>query len=365
MSRVKKSFVYVRDWYGKYEGPISSLTLFGGFAFDAITLKRVDMFWENFWVIVHLLIVGVAIVLINWYENKGDFSYDASSPRFWYVNIMQFFFGGLLSTFLVFYFRSSDIFVSWPFMLLLVAAFLMNERLKRHFERVAFQVTLFYLSLYCFAIFIIPVLVHRIGSLVFIFSGVVSLVLIRGFIGIIHKVSHERSRKSAKLITTSVLSVFLAINVLYFANLIPPIPLSLKEAGAYHSIVKNGDGTYTVEGEHQGLMSFFKLYETIHLRPGDPVYVLSAVFSPSDLDTTVVHEWQKYDSTENKWNSVSKIAVEVQGGREEGWRTFTTKTGLTPGIWKVMVETPHGQVIGTLRFKVISGAPTNIKTELK
>ncbi len=55
----------IRSWYGKYERPISSLSLIGGFVFDALTLKRVDLFWENFWVIGHLVIVGTCIVLIN------------------------------------------------------------------------------------------------------------------------------------------------------------------------------------------------------------------------------------------------------------------------------------------------------------
>jgi len=32
----------LKNWYGKYERPISSLSLIGGFVFDALTLRRVD-----------------------------------------------------------------------------------------------------------------------------------------------------------------------------------------------------------------------------------------------------------------------------------------------------------------------------------
>jgi hypothetical protein len=48
----------VRDWYARFERPISSLSLIGGFIFNAIALTRVDEFWENFWIIVHILLVA-------------------------------------------------------------------------------------------------------------------------------------------------------------------------------------------------------------------------------------------------------------------------------------------------------------------
>ncbi len=63
----------IKTWYGKYERPVSSLSLIGGFVFDAITLKRVDLFWENFWVIARLAIVGTCIVLVHAMEkSEGD-----------------------------------------------------------------------------------------------------------------------------------------------------------------------------------------------------------------------------------------------------------------------------------------------------
>ena len=38
------SFInWTRSWYGRFERPISSLSLIAGFVFDALTLKRVDL----------------------------------------------------------------------------------------------------------------------------------------------------------------------------------------------------------------------------------------------------------------------------------------------------------------------------------
>ena len=33
--------------------------------FDALTLKRIDMFWENLWVIAHLAVAAACIILAN------------------------------------------------------------------------------------------------------------------------------------------------------------------------------------------------------------------------------------------------------------------------------------------------------------
>jgi hypothetical protein len=132
---MKKPFAYLRDLYARFERPISSLSLVGGFVFDALTLTRVDQFWENFWVLGHLFVVAVSIVLINLLEEEGVDPTDASKAHFWLVNILQFTFGGILSTFLVFYFRSATILVSWPFLLNLAAAIIANERFKRHNAR--------------------------------------------------------------------------------------------------------------------------------------------------------------------------------------------------------------------------------------
>src|SRR5271154_1924512 len=170
-------FARVRELFARIERPFSSISLIGGFVFDAITLTRVDQFWENFWVLGHLVIVTSCALMINLIENSSG--HDEENPaklHFWLVNIMQFFFGGIFSTFLVFYFRSGTIATDWPFLLLLAAAFIANERLKHHYARLAFQLSLLFLAYYAFAIYVLPILFHQISTAIFILSGVVSLI---------------------------------------------------------------------------------------------------------------------------------------------------------------------------------------------
>lgn len=347
--------------YARYERAISSASLFGGFAFDALTLKRVDTFWENLWVLVHLLLVA-ACILVDSRANSGD----EARTHFWTVNVLQFLFGGLLSTFLVFYFRSGSLRVSWPFFLLLAAAFLANEKLKHRLARLDFQISFFFLSLFAFAIFIVPVIVHAIGRLVFLLSGAISLILLWVFLRLLQSVGGENVQAGRKRLSGSIVAIFLAINVLYFFNFIPPIPLSLQDAAVGHSIARTPEGNYIVQSEEQGWLRVFRLEPRIHTSAGAPVYVYSAVFSPTRLNTDVVHDWQRYDEKRG-WLTTDRIALPVRGGRSGGYRTYSAKSGLRPGAWRVSVETPSGDVLGRVRFDVLaeSGDTPALKTEIK
>jgi hypothetical protein len=350
-----------RDFYARIERPFSSISLIAGFVFDAITLTRVDEFWENFWVIGHLLIVTSCALMINLIENSsGHDEEDPSRLHFWLVNVMQFFFGGIFSTFLVFYFRSGTIAADWPFLLLLAVAFVANERLKRHYARLAFQLSLIFLGYYAFAIYVLPILFHQISTGIFILSGVVSLVAIGCIILILRKFSHERFVGAAKWWTRgSILAIFIGMNFLYFFNLIPPLPLSLKDAGVYESLTVQSPGNYTVGYENQSWWQFFDWSQPVVIAPGSPLYAYTAVFSPSSLNPTIMHVWQYYDPNANgtgkgAWVTRSQVTLAVTGGSDGGWRTYSELPNITTaGAWRVNVETTGGRIIGQLRFNVM------------
>lgn len=355
IENIRKSFfARVRGWYAKIERPFSSISLIGGFVFDALTLKRVDLFWENFWVVIHLVIVGLCILIIN---RIGADEADADNPDkadFWLVNVMQFFFGGLLSTFLVFYFRSGNLFVSWPFYLLLIAAFAANERLKKHYARISFQISLFFLSLFSFSIYLTPIVLHSLGAFTFLMSGAVALAILWLFLIFLRLTTRKNLKPARRIVLASVLGIFTAMNALYFLNFIPPIPLSLKDADIYTTFAVNGPGDYTAGHEDQGRFSFFKLSDDIHLVPGNPLIAYSAVFSPTALNVGIIHEWQYFEPVSGAWITKSRVPLSVYGGRDGGYKTYSVKYGILPGKWRVNIQTARGAILGRLDFNVIS-----------
>ncbi len=359
-SKAKTLFLRARRFYARIERPFSSISLISGFVFDALTLTRVDEFWENFWVVAHLAIVTTAALLANLVENEPGAEEDPAKLHFWLVNIMQFFFGGIFATYLVFYFRSGTIVTSWPFLALLAAAFVANERFKRHYARLTFQIALLFLAYYAFAIYLIPILFHRISTGIFLVSGAIAVAAIGLFIAALAKFSRERFAGRARwTVPLGIAAILIAVNALYFANLIPPLPLSLKDAGVYQSFSVNGPGSYTAGAEPQPWWSYFEWSPVIHVASGTTLYAYTAVFAPTALDTDIVHVWQWYDPVAGAWVTRGKIPLAVSGGGSNGWRTFSLVPDVAAGAWRVDVETPQWALIGQLRFTVaiVSSTP--------
>ncbi len=341
-----------KEWYSKFERPISSFSLIAGFVVDSLTLNRVDTIWENVWISMHILIVGLFIILIHKREMEQGDEKDPEKRHFWYLNILQFFFGGLLSACLVLYFKSADIFVAWPFVLILAVAFTLNETLKHHYVRFSFQMSLYYLAVYAFFIFLVPVVFHQVGPKMFLLSGFVSLVYLFIFIIIFSYLTKETFTGNKKVLFPIITGVFALMNILYFSNLIPPLPLALKEGGAYHSIIKNKSGNYDVLSENHDFTKYLKIYQSFSTTVGSPVYVYSAIFSPKNLNLNIVHEWQHFDSEKNKWVTESTIHLSLVGGRSGGFRTYSMRSNIKEGKWRVNVKTETGQIIGRVRFYI-------------
>jgi len=141
---------------------------------------------------------------------------------------------------------------------------------------------------------------------------------------------------------------------MYFTDILPPIPLALKDAGVYHLVARTGGGNYATLEETGHWYDFFQIYQKVHWVPGTPLYFYSAVFAPTRLDTTIGHDWQHYDDTAGKWVDLGKVSFPIYGGTDYGYRGWSEKTALSPGLWRVDVTTDRGQVLGRTRFEIIS-----------
>ena len=86
-------------------------------------------------------------------------------------------------------------------------------------------------------------------------------------------------------------------------------------------------------------------------QPGDTMTVFAAVFSPARFDDTVYIRWQRHDARTG-WQESDRIPINITGGREGGFRGFTTKQNYTPGDWRVTLETRDGREISRLYITV-------------
>lgn len=342
----------LKEFFEKYEKHISSLVLVGGFILDNFTLRRVDLWWDDALLIAYLLIAGVSLVCVNLYDGGRVKTKFFENAHPWFMFAMQFVLGGLFSASFIFYSRSATLAASWPFLLLIFVYLLGNEFLKKHYARLGAQVIAYFMALFSFLIFFVPVVMHQMGDLIFLLSGVLSLLVIAGFVHLLLHVVPDHARESRKIIFRGVLGIFCVMNILYFTNIIPPAPLALKEVGVYKNVIKNSDGTYTLDGEKKNFWSFFQSEQVVNISAGEPLYLFSSVFSPTNLNTKIVHVWQLYDENTKEWVNKGRIPLSIFGGRDGGYHTYSIKENIIPGLWRVNIETERGQLIGRETFRV-------------
>ncbi len=338
-------------WYERY---ISPLALVAGFLIDhLILLRRIDVLQTYFIFFFYLIVAGTGIILLNMIET-------GKIKRPWVMSIaplipvaVQFSFGGLFSGFLSLYSKSAAFATSWIFVVVVAALLIGNERFTRLYVRFTFQISVYFAVLFSFFIFFLPVVFHQIGPWMFLFSGIVSVVCISIFFSILTWVAPERVRQNWTSAVRAVAAIAVVFNILYFTNAIPPLPLALRDAGVYHSISRTQEG-YELTYEPLLWWEQYLRYNTVfHQTPGEPIYVWSAIFAPTNLTTTILHEWQKYDETEGKWVITNSFSYPIVGGRDGGYRGYSVKGDVTPGEWRVRVLTRYGQVIGQVSFTVV------------
>ena len=359
----KFSYNNLKELFDKYESHLSSFMLIAGFIFDYLTLNRVDFIWDNILIVLHLLIIGSSIMIINLYEEgrlkNGLFQkIHAFAPL-----IMQFSFGGLFSAFVVFYSKSASFVSSGAFVVILIGLLVGNEFFKKRYQRLVFQLALYFVSIFSFSIYFFPVLIGRMGTLIFLGSGAISLLTMSVFVLMLSRLSPIRYMGDRNVLIMTISGLYVLINFLYFTNIIPPIPLSLKSGDVYHFVQKDNRGDYIALGEADSRWNKILRQKVVRLTTTEPVYVFGSVFAPTRLNTKIIHDWQYLDVKTGNWVSASRISFEIFGGRDNGYRGYSKKENIFPGKWRVDIETERGQVIGRVRFNIVyTDTPVKLET---
>ena len=343
------------EFFERYERHAGVASFIFGFIFDNLTLTRVDLWFDNMVFVVHLTVVAGAMFLLHLARSGRTRTIVPKEYALYLPIAMQFSFGNLFSGFFVFYSRSGSLITSWPFLAFLVFLLLGNELFRKYYARFAFHISILFITFFSYLIFLLPVLLHRMGPGIFIASGVGSMVLIGLFLIAVTRISPSNVRRRLVPAAVSIVCIYVTFHVLYFTNIIPPIPLSLKEIGVYHSVKWSPEGIYRFTYETAPRFFFFSAPSKVFHRTADaPVYIYSAVFAPTDLRTKIFHRWSYYDERKKEWTSTDTLSFSIVGGRDGGWRGFTLKENIMPGEWRVDVVTDRDQLLGRIAFTVVA-----------
>jgi len=336
--------------YEKYVG----ITIFGlGFIWDSLTMVRVDNLIDNIILLFYLIVIG-AMIILTLRRQCGKVPpkwIQRFEPRLLWA--MQWCFGGLFSSYVLFYFKSASWTRTQFFFLILVLLWVGNEFLPHRLQNAELLSILYCFCLFSFLAFFLPVVLAQVNDRIFVLAGLISLVVSLSIFSIGLRAGGQWRPKMPR-IAAWICFTFLAVNMLYFSNLIPPVPMALKSAGIYHQINRTSDG-YVVKYVPPLMLGFWRKWDDpFYLSPGDSVYCYTAVFAPARIRVPVRHVWSR--KTAEGWVQTDRIGFEMAGGREGGYRGFTKKSGIGPGKWRVEVETERGQILGQIDFTVV-GSP--------
>jgi hypothetical protein len=203
----------------------------------------------------------------------------------------------------------------------------------------------------------IPVFIREMNTDIYIYSGLISLSCTLLLIGVIYTISPS-TRAEIRLgkLIGMIIGIYLIVNAFYLLRLIPPVPLVLEEGIAAHSVsVLNND--YVVSYEKDEWFIFWRDHKLkFTFEAGQDVYVFSSIFAPTGLKKTMIHRWTWYDDKTNNWELVEDISFDITGGRNGGFRGYTYKNNVKPGLWKVQVLTTEELLLGVINFEITPGA---------
>lgn len=343
-----------RMFYHRHEGLIPPSLFLGGVGWDAATLRRIDALIDNVFLAVYLALLG-GFIMISALDRSGRLTLKPLKQiSGWSTGAIQFLCGGLFSAYVVYYTQSASLTTASLFLLLLVGLLVANEFIWNRTFNLFVLFGIYFLAVFCYFTFFLPIVFGTMGYGIFLLSGIVSMVVVGAMLLFLYRRGVFQSTLSYAGAMGVVVSLLLLVNVFYIQRWIPPVPLALRHGGMYRSVEVQGSA-YALRYRAAPWYAFWEDAdeEVFEYAPGDEVHCFAAVFAPTELETSVYHRWQKYDERRERWMDTDRIGYRVEGGRANGYRGSTYKQNMQPGTWRVTIETADERPIGRVNFEVV------------
>lgn len=337
------------------------LFFIGGFIFDTFTMVRIDSVLDLLWQFGYLVIITTLIVA-RVRQEQGVWTPSGLIGRVWHyeTEALHFCYGGLLSGYVIFYFKSTSISRSLVFLTLIAALMIANEmpQIKRLGSRMR-------LGLYAFCVvsylnYLLPDIIGRMGWWTFALAWVMAIAITYG---VIKQVAHyaEHPAHAIRLLSVSPAFILGLVLFLYTFKLIPPVPLSLRTLTVVRNIERVGDRYHL----YLRKPPWYKFWQTDNVvfpaRPGEPLITFMAVFGPKRFTHQLMVHWSKKDDRSGKWITSDRVPMPITGGRGNGYRGTVRKEHYEPGLWRVEVETEDERVLGSEEFRIVPDATTDAR----
>lgn len=339
----------------------TTILFMGGFIFDVLVLPDAGHEITMWLGTVYLSIVAIAIALRERVISQNKATTKEQKLYSMLTFGIAYFSGSALSFISVYSLRSAALSVSWPLIIILFLCVLMNEIISSHHFRFTLDVAVLFIASLFFIVFNVPILLKLQNDTTFLISCAIAVVgtLIYSFF--LQYTSESAGEEVSKLYALSI-GIPLFVMMLYFLNVIPAVPLSIKKAGIYHSITHQEGGEFLAikEVDRRFLGS---LRVPVYYLQDDykGVYFFSAVSAPAELAAPLSHVWEKYNESTKKWEALTTIEFTLAGGREDGYRAYSQKGNISPGLWRVSVKVDTNRIVGRMKFYIQQAENQEVK----
>lgn len=346
----------LKNFYNAHEPACTAGFFVAGFLFDVLAVGRIDRLHN----IIHqaaYLSLCAYLTGLELRESYGGFTPPARLATAWryHTGATHFMLGTLLNIYTLFYFKSASLGVSLLFLAALAGIIAVNELKPFKDSGTLLRMSLFSLCLVSYFTYLVPMLLGHLGVLPFLGS-------IAGASGCVFLLKwrlNARMPDQRLVVRRRVVYPFAAVaglfTVLYFAKVIPPVPLALSEIGIYHDVARVGDH-FELTSTRPAWKFWQRGDQTFLARPGDAIYCWVAVFAPTRFTERLQVRWLRREP--GGWAESDTIPLPIAGGRDGGWRGFTAKANYTPGPWRVEIITSDGRELGRIDFTVVPDAST-------
>lgn len=337
----------IKALYQKHERVLIPGMLVFGFIMDYITFKNIEVKFALSVLSIYFVLSGASIAFIHFYD-ANRISEKLRFLRLFAPLVVQFTFGALLGAIFIFYWFSASVAASWLFILIIILLMLSNEIFKRYFKRIIIHISVYYFISFAFLSIVLPFVFNSLGAHLFLSAGIISTIFMYAYVQFLSKAQIRVQAYKSDLVRI-ILVIFVAMNALYFANIIPPIPLALRDAGVYHNVRRSGS-EYILQREKESFLQKIIPGTVVRVSPGQRLYVYTAIFAPSKLNTRIYHHWQYHNGDD--WVEKDKLSFSLVGGRKDGYRGYSSKSAVEAGKWRVYVKTESGKVLGRVSFRI-------------
>lgn len=334
---------------------------FAGFLFDVVLLHRID---SKPLLMHQALYLGLSALLIFWDhrilvsgKEPAGLVGKIASYRLW---VMHFFLGTLLNAFMVFYFRASSGVLAFAFLVALAGLIVANELPRFRAKGPIVRVMLLSFAVTSFMAYLIPVLWGELRAWQYIFSVLVGTGATFGLWKLFTRFTHDPNWTFQRAVLPG-FALQGVLLLLYLVNVVPPVPLSLKEIAINSAVTPRRDA----EGMHYVLQyqpaPFYQPWRheraTLTLPAGAKAWAFARIFAPAKFQDHVLFAWE-YDDPKNGWTPRGKpYQSRLSGGTDEGFHTFAYSTLGKPGTYRVRVLAADGREIGRKTFEYEEGTP--------